>query len=45
MDFLNARFWVQTIVATIFTMIMIYAIKKASTKYSIPGLRELSDGV
>jgi hypothetical protein len=41
----SGRFWVQTFVATIFTMIIIYAIKKASTKYDIPFLNKLSEGV
>lgn len=42
---LNGRFWVQTIVATIFTMILIFAIKKVSIKYEIPGLKTISEGV
>ena len=42
---LNGRFWVQTIVSTIFTMVLIYAVKKVSLKYDIPVLKQVSEGV
>lgn len=45
MGMMNARFWVQLFVGTIFTMLCIYGVKKMSQKYEIPGLKQLSEGV
>lgn len=42
---LNARFWVQTLVSTLFTMVLIYAIKKVSMKYDIPVVKQIAEGV
>jgi len=42
---LSARFWIQTIVATLFTMVMIYAIKRFSTAYKVPVISELSKAI
>lgn len=39
---LSPRFWVSTIASVIVTMIFIYFIKKASEKYNIPVLSEVS---
>lgn len=43
--FMSPSFWVGVIVATIFTMIMIYAVKKVSTKYNVPVLSTVSEGI
>lgn len=45
MGILSPRFWVQTIVATLFTMVMIYFIKKVSAKYNIPVVNQIAEGV
>lgn len=45
MSFLSPRFWVQTIVSTLFTMVMIYAIKKVSDKYNIPVIKPIADAI
>lgn len=41
----SIRFWVQTLISTVFVMLMIYAVKKVSTKYNIPVLSTVSEGV
>ncbi|MCM3176224.1 hypothetical protein [Paenibacillus sp. MER 99-2] len=43
--FMSPSFWIGVIVATVFTMIMIYAIKKVSIKYNVPVLSTVSEGV
>jgi len=42
---LSLSFWMQVILATIFTMIMIYLIKKVSTRYNVPVLATVSEGI
>lgn len=42
---LSLSFWLQVILATLFTMIMIYVIKKALGKVEVPVLSQVAAGV
>jgi len=42
---LSLGFWMQVVVTTIFTMIMIYFIKKVSIGYNVPLMKQVSEGV
>lgn len=39
------NFWVQTFVSTFITMVMIYLIKAVATKYNIPVVKTVAEGV
>jgi len=41
----SLSFWVQVLLATIFTMIMIYVVKKVTMKYNVPVLSTVSEGI
>lgn len=38
-------FWVQVLLATIFTMACIYVVKHYSTKWNVPVVAQISQGV
>lgn len=42
---LSPSWWVSTLVSTLVTMIFIYLIKTVATKYSIPVVSTVAEGV
>jgi hypothetical protein len=42
---LSPTFWIQTFVGVLFTMVIIYIIKKAVAKYPVPVLSEVAASV
>ena len=45
MNVFSINWWISTIVSTLITMVMIYAIKKVATKYNIPVVSTVAEGV
>lgn len=45
MNVFSINWWVSTIVSTLITMVMIYAIKKVATQYNIPVVSTVAEGV
>lgn len=43
--FFSVNFWIQTIVSTFITMLVIFAIKKVATQYNIPVVSTVAEGV
>lgn len=44
-SFLSPRFWLQTFMSTLFTMVCIWLIKKVCDKYNIPFLSTVASEV
>lgn len=42
---IGVRFIVQTVIATIITMTLIFAVKKMAVKYDIPVIKTIAEGV
>lgn len=45
MNVFSINWWISTIVSTLITMVMIYAIKKVATQYNIPVVSTVAEGV
>ena len=43
--FLTPRFWVQLFITTLFTMFMMWAIKKANSKINVPVVGDIINEV
>lgn len=41
----SINFWVSTLISTFITMLMIYLIKSVATKYNIPVVSTVAEGV
>ncbi|MBQ7289036.1 MAG: hypothetical protein IJW78_04830 [Clostridia bacterium] len=45
MNVFSINWWISTLVSTLVTMCMIYAIKKVATQYNIPVVSTVAEGV
>lgn len=41
----SPSFWVQLFISTFMTMIMIYLIKMIATKFNVPVVKQVSEGI
>ncbi|MCU5087560.1 hypothetical protein OCA23_30325 [Bacillus cereus] len=45
MNLFSPKWWVNMFITTFVTMFFIYLIKKASTKYNVPFVKTVSEGI